>query len=124
MISATVSSVEIDRIVTGDHHDPFSVLGRHVIDAPDGQSLAVRTFQPSAESVHLITEDFQYFVNHCHIHGIGVILDWVPAHFLSDTHGLAQFDGSAVSPDHNPFPGSRNLQARITKGISPKSFYI
>ncbi len=39
-------------------------------------------------------EDFQFFVDHLHQEGIGVILDWVPAHFPSDAHGLAQFDGT------------------------------
>ena len=39
-------------------------------------------------------EDFQFFVDHLHQEGIGVILDWVPAHFPNDTHGLAQFDGT------------------------------
>nr|WP_320132076.1 1,4-alpha-glucan branching protein GlgB [uncultured Holophaga sp.] len=53
-------------------------------------------------SRHGSPEDFRYFVDHCHRHGIGVIVDWVPAHFPKDGHALARFDGTALFEHEDP----------------------
>ncbi|RXJ74499.1 1,4-alpha-glucan branching enzyme [Veronia nyctiphanis] len=50
-------------------------------------------------------DDFKYFVDTCHQAGIGVVLDWVPAHFPSDEHGLANFDGTSLFNDPDPRRG-------------------
>ncbi|MCG3735613.1 1,4-alpha-glucan branching protein GlgB [Vibrio cincinnatiensis] len=50
-------------------------------------------------------DDFKYFVDKCHQADIGVVLDWVPAHFPSDSHGLAHFDGTPLYHDPDPRRG-------------------
>ncbi len=47
-------------------------------------------------------DDFRFFVDYCHQHGIGVILDWVPAHFPRDDFALRRFDGTALYEHDDP----------------------
>ena len=51
-------------------------------------------------------DDFKAFMDHMHKEGIGVILDWVPAHFPRDAHGLASFDGTCLYEHLDPRQGS------------------
>ncbi|MGB5178271.1 MAG: 1,4-alpha-glucan branching protein GlgB [Gammaproteobacteria bacterium] len=53
-------------------------------------------------------DDFRFFVDYCHQHNIGVLLDWVPAHFPRDAHGLAWFDGSALYEHQDPRRGEHS----------------
>ena len=67
-------------------------------------------------------DDFRYFVDYCHRHDIGVFLDWVPAHFPKDAHGLARFDGTALYEHQDPRRGEHldwgdlDLQLRSQRG--------
>jgi 1,4-alpha-glucan branching enzyme len=77
-----------------------------IMEHPFGGSWGYQPLSQFASSARYgSAEDFAHFVDACHRAGLGVILDWVPGHFPTDAHGLAQFDGTALYEYADPREG-------------------
>ena len=77
-----------------------------IMEHPFGGSWGYQPLAQFAPSAPLgAPEGFAAFVDRCHAMGVGVILDWVPAHFPTDAHGLAEFDGTPLYEHADPREG-------------------
>ena len=77
-----------------------------VMEHPFGGSWGYQPLGQYAPSAALGSPDgFKRFVDRCHAMGVGVLLDWVPAHFPTDAHGLARFDGTPLYEHGDPREG-------------------
>ncbi|MBT3604745.1 MAG: 1,4-alpha-glucan branching enzyme, partial [Candidatus Latescibacteria bacterium] len=104
-MTLTTPQQDIDRIVHGNHHDPFAILGMHTVLIPNGQSIVIRAYRPGAEKVTAKSDRAPVeLIQHQDTGFFEAIVPNEQTHFLYELDISYPHNNQVITPDPYTFP--------------------